>query len=184
MGYLSTLRLFNMATKDGLTGLFNRRHLNLLIDSEIHSVNLNKARKLSIIMCDIDNFKKLNDTYGHQAGDVVLKEVARIMKANCRQSDVVARYGGEEFLIILHGAGVKDSIRIAEAVRQAVAENQITFQGQAYRTSLSMGLAEYANERTKEELIEKADQALYQAKKEGKNRVCVYRQSYSAEKAR
>jgi len=170
--YLGKTRLFNLASKDGLTGLTNRRYLNMLLDAELSSAVLDKARKLSIVMCDIDNFKKLNDTHGHQAGDAILKSYARIMRSKCRQSDVVARYGGEEFVIIFPGAAAKDAFKVAEAIRQAVEEEKFVFKGQPYSTSMSMGLVQFTKEKTKEELIEKADQALYRAKKEGKNRIC------------
>ncbi len=169
--YLGKTRLFNIASKDGLTGLTNRRYLNMLLDSELSSMALDKSRKLSIVMCDIDNFKKLNDTHGHQAGDAILKTFAGIMKSKCRKWDIVARYGGEEFVIILPGAGAKDAMIVAEGIRKAIAEESFVFKRQTYSTSMSMGLAEYSNEKTKEELIEKADQALYRAKNEGKNRV-------------
>lgn len=172
MGYLGTMRLFNLASKDGLTGLINRRYLNMMLDSELNSVTLDKSRKLSVVMCDIDNFKKLNDTHGHQAGDLILKKFAVIMKSKCRQSDIVARYGGEEFMMVFPGAGAKEALKVAEAVRQAISEENFTFKGQPYSTTMSMGLIEYTSERSKEDLIEKADQALYRAKKEGKNRVC------------
>ena len=173
IGYLGTMRLFNLASKDGLTGLVNRRYLNLMLDSELNSVVLDKSRKLTLVMCDIDNFKKLNDTYGHQAGDLILKKFAAIMKSKCRQADIVARYGGEEFVMIFPGAVAKEALKIAEAIRQAISEETFTFKGESYSTSMSMGLAEYSHERSKEELIEKADQALYRAKNEGKNRVCM-----------
>ena len=171
--YLGRSHLFNLASKDGLTGLTNRRYLNMLLDAELDSAALDKTRKLSIVMCDIDNFKKLNDTHGHQAGDAILKNFAKIMKLKCRQADIVARYGGEEFVIIFPGAAAKDALKVAESIRQAIAEEKFIFKGQAYSTSMSMGLAQYENEKTKEDLFEKADQALYRAKEAGKNRVCL-----------
>ena len=174
MALLSNIRLFNLATKDGLTGLYNRRHFNLLIETELTHSRLHKGRNLSLVMCDIDNFKKLNDTHGHQAGDTILNEFAKIMKSKCRQSDMVCRYGGEEFVIILCGAGASEAFKVAESVRQAIAEKSFTFKGQHYSTSLSMGLVEYTKEKTKEELIEKADQALYKAKNQGKNCVVIF----------
>lgn len=174
MGYLSRMHLLNLATRDGLTALYNRRYFNLLIEAELNTARRNESRSLSILMCDIDNFKKLNDTYGHQAGDAVLKEFAATIKSQCRQSDVVARYGGEEFIIVFVGARAVEALETAERIRKAIEAKQFTFKGQAYGTTLSMGLAEFENDATKESLIEKADQALYRAKKEGKNRVCVY----------
>lgn len=171
--YLGKEHLFSLASRDGLTGLKNRRSLNVILDEVLNNSIRHKSRKLSILMCDIDNFKKLNDTHGHQAGDMILKSFAKIMRSKCRQSDIVARYGGEEFLIIFPGVPAKNALRAAESIRKAISEENFVFKGQSYSTSMSMGLAEYTKEKTKEELIEKADQALYRAKKEGKNRVCM-----------
>ena len=173
MGYVSRQRLIKSATRDGLTMLYNRRHFNLVMDAELNAASMNRMRKLSIVMCDIDDFKKLNDTYGHQAGDTVLKEVAGIIKANCRQSDVPARYGGEEFVIVFIGAGAKETMEIAERIRSLIASKKFIFNDQQYRATISMGLTQFSGEKTKESLIEKADQALYRAKKEGKNRICI-----------
>ncbi|MBL7157165.1 MAG: CHASE2 domain-containing protein [Candidatus Omnitrophica bacterium] len=167
-------QLFTEATLDGLTHLYNVKHFNLLLEAEFKNVSLYRNRRLSIIMADLDNFKNLNDTYGHQAGDTILREIANIMKSKCRQLDVVARYGGEEFIIMLVGAGKGWTLGIAEKIRTAVETQQFTFKGESYSTSLSIGVVEYSNEKTKEELIEKADKALYKSKRDGKNRVSVY----------
>ena len=172
--YLKEIKLLKQATRDPLTSLYNRRHFYICMDMEIDNLKYNKSKKLSIIMCDIDNFKKLNDTYGHQAGDAILKRFAHTMRAKCRQADIVGRYGGEEFIIMLSGAGKTDAANIAEKIRSAIEQEVFIFRNQPYKTTLSIGVAEYTNERTKEELIEKADQALYKAKQEGKNRVWVH----------
>ena len=166
-------RLFKQATRDGLTNLYNIRHFNLLFEAEFRNVSTYKSRRLAIIMADIDDFKHANDTYGHQAGDMILKELAKIIQAKCRQTDVVARYGGEEFVIMLSGAGEKEAIDIAEKIRDAVQNKNFKFKNVTYVTTISMGVAEFSNERDKEVLIEKADQALYKAKREGKNRVVL-----------
>ena len=167
-------RLFKQATRDGLTNLYNIRHFNLLFEAEFRNVSVYKSRRLAIIMADIDNFKHANDTYGHQAGDAILKEFARIIQSKCRQTDVVARYGGEEFVIMLSGAGEQEAIDIAEKIRDAVQDKKFKFKDVTYGTTISMGVAEFSNEHDKETLIEKSDQALYKAKNEGKNRVVLY----------
>ncbi|MFA5143536.1 MAG: CHASE2 domain-containing protein [Candidatus Omnitrophota bacterium] len=166
-------RLFRQATRDGLTGLYNIRHFNLLFEAEFRNVSIYKSKRLAIIMADIDNFKHINDTYGHQAGDVVLKEFARIIQSKCRQTDVVARYGGEEFIVMLSGAGEKEALDIAEKIRDGAQNKKFRFKSDNFGTTISMGAAEYTSEHEKEELIEKADKALYKAKEEGKNRVCL-----------
>ncbi len=168
-------RLFKQATRDGLTNLYNIRHFNLLFEAEFRNVSVYKSRRLAVIMADIDNFKHVNDTYGHQAGDAILKEFARIIQSKCRQTDVVARYGGEEFVIMLSGAGEKKAIDIAEKIRCAVQNRKFKFKNITYGTTISMGVAGFSNEHDKETLIEKSDQALYKAKNEGKNRVVLYR---------
>lgn len=170
-------RLFKQATRDGLTNLYNIRHFNLLFEAEFRNVSTYKSRRLAIIMADIDNFKGVNDTYGHRSGDLILKEFARIIQSKCRQTDVVARYGGEEFIVMLSGAGEKEAIDIAEKIREAVQLKRFKFKKKNYGTTISVGIAEFSNEHEKEELIEKADKALYKAKAEGKNRISLYSRS-------
>lgn len=170
-------RLFRQATRDGLTSLYNRRHFNLLYEAEFRNLRMDKFNKLALIMADIDDFKKVNDTYGHQAGDAILKEVARVLISKCRQVDLVARFGGEEFIVMLAGAGEKEAQIIAEKIRAGIAEKTFKFQDVTYSPTISVGVAEYLNEKEKEELIEKADKALYRAKRSGKNKVCLFTSS-------
>ncbi|MCM8761481.1 MAG: diguanylate cyclase [Candidatus Omnitrophica bacterium] len=174
-------RLLRQATRDGLTHLYNIRHFNLLLEAEFRNAAVYKFRNLSLMMADLDNFKKLNDTYGHQAGDLVLKEVAHIIQSKCRQVDVVGRYGGEEFIVMLTGAKIKDAADVAEKIRAAVEAKKFKFKNELYSTSLSIGVVEYTKEKTKDELVEKADTALYNAKREGKNRVCIYKEGMTQE---
>jgi diguanylate cyclase (GGDEF)-like protein len=171
---LERARLFKQATRDGLTSLYNIRHFNLLFEAEFKNVSLYKSRRLSVIMADIDNFKHINDTYGHQAGDVILKEVAKTLQSKCREIDVVARYGGEEFIIMLSGAGEKEACDVAEKIRQAFETKRFRFKNDNYHTTISLGIAEFSGEKNKEELVEKADAALYKSKHEGKNKVSLY----------
>jgi len=172
-------QLFRQATRDGLTLLYNVRHFNLLLEAEFKNLTLYKNRRISLIMMDLDNFKHLNDTYGHPAGDTILREFGGIIQSKCRQIDVPARYGGEEFIIMLVGAGKGFAVGVAEKIREALANKTFNFDGHEYKTSASIGVVEYSDERSKEELIEKADKALYQAKRGGKNRVSVYEEGAS-----
>lgn len=180
---IERIHLFRQATRDGLTGLYNIRHFTLLIEAELKNVSLYKFRHLSVVMFDIDNFKHLNDTYGHQAGDTILREFSKIIQAKCRQIDVVARYGGEEFIVMLSGAAAEDAASVAEKIREAIAERKFRFGADTYSTTISMGVAQYSNEKTKDELIEKADKALYRSKNTGKNRVTIYAPDMAQEKA-
>mgnify|MGYP000937827547 CR=1 FL=1 len=149
------------AYRDGLTGLFNHR----FFQAELRAlVNEERIRDVSLVMVDIDDFKKCNDKYGHQAGDEILQQVSNILLANIRSTDVAARYGGEEFALILPGVGLKGALGVAERIRRSVkAECGIT---------VSLGVSsfpQYAS--TVEDLIRSADKALYKAKGMGKDQV-------------
>lgn len=167
-------RLFKQATRDGLTSVYNVRHFNLLLEAEMKSAAFDRNKRLAVMMFDIDNFKKLNDTYGHQAGDMFLREFAKLMQSKCRQSDVIARYGGEEFIIMLVGAGKKEAVDISEKIRLEFESRKMRVGSESVGTTVSIGVAEFSGEKEKEELVGKADKALYQAKHEGKNKTCVY----------
>lgn len=171
---IERVHLFKQATRDGLTQLYNIRHFNLLFEAEFNNASTLKFRALSIIMADIDNFKYANDTYGHQAGDLILRDVANIIQSKCRALDVVGRYGGEEFIIMLSGAKASDAAHLAEKIRIAVEDRKFRIGNVIYSTTISVGVAEYSNESTKDELVEKADKALYYSKKNGKNKVTAY----------
>lgn len=171
---IERVHLFKQATRDGLTQLYNIRHFNLLFEAEFNNASTLKFRALSVIMADIDNFKHANDTYGHQAGDLILQDVANIIQSKCRALDVVGRYGGEEFIIMLSGAKISDAAHLAEKIRVAVEDRKFRIGNIIYTTTISVGVAEYSNESNKGELIEKADKALYYSKKNGKNKVTAY----------
>ncbi len=165
-------RLFMLATKDGLTGLYVKRHFNLLLEAEMNSVKTRGGR-LSIIMADIDHFKKVNDTHGHQVGDFILKEIAGIVMSCCRQLDIPSRYGGEEFIIMLPGADKSEAVMAAERIRKRTEEHNFRMGQKTYRITVSFGVAAFKDENTRDELIRKADEALYKAKGDGRNRVCA-----------
>jgi diguanylate cyclase (GGDEF)-like protein len=155
----------DLAVRDGLTGLFNRRYFNELIEVEVNRVKRFPAA-LSLLMLDIDNFKNYNDTQGHPAGDELLKGAARVLKNSVRAVDIVCRYGGEEFVIILPQANKKAAQIIAERMRVQM--------GLYLPTTISIGIATLPDDASEvEQLVEQADKALYQAKKSGKNKWCV-----------
>ncbi|MFW6164149.1 MAG: GGDEF domain-containing protein, partial [Planctomycetota bacterium] len=161
-----------LALHDGLTNLYNHRHFVATLDTEIE-----KARKIdapvSLIMADIDNFKRYNDTHGHPRGDVLLRQVAKILLENTRQRDIVARYGGEEFVIILPVTGRYGARRVAETIRAQIEQHPFHGEDQSGPITVTLGVAVFPQDAaTAEELIQQADDALYRGKDEGKNRVC------------
>ncbi len=161
---------------DSLTELFNLRAFQQLLGIEIARAEREKW-PVSLVMLDIDDFKAFNDTNGHPMGNLVLKRLSWLLKQNCRNCDFVARYGGEEFTIIFPHTGKEDAEIMANRIRKAVEENGFEQDGLSakYNFTISLGVAEYpVDAEDKDNLIEKADQALYQAKREGKNRVAVY----------
>lgn len=160
------------AMVDGLTGLANHRTFQqTLHDLCRHTSSTHGNRKFSLIMADVDNFKIYNDTHGHQAGDSVLKTVARVMTSKLRQGDLAARYGGEEFAVLLRGTDKAEALAIADRIRSSVA-------AQPYERgtiTISMGISEYPDDSTTPgEIIEKADRALYHAKITGRNKIVVW----------
>lgn len=163
-----------LAITDSLTGIYNRRFLEEKLSHELIRAKAYN-RYLSIIMADIDHFKRINDTYGHKVGDEVLKALALILKANIRGDDTVARYGGEEFVILLSGASKYDAYRIAERIRVEVEETSFEEIGVPEKITVSFGISCFPEDGEDPiELLKKADQALYQAKTLGRNRVEVF----------
>ncbi len=158
-----------MATTDGLTGLFNHRTFQGRLDEQLATAR-RYGRKLSFILTDIDHFKPVNDTYGHQTGDYVLKGVARILKEQARDTDIVARYGGEEFAIIMPETDAKGAHAIAERIRERVLKEVFQTEQGPLKVTLSLGVATFPDQNVeKAQLIELADQCLYFAKDHGRN---------------
>lgn len=159
------------ATLDALTGFYNRRQLEERIKQEASSAR-RQHRSLCAIMTDIDYFKKVNDTYGHSAGDLVLKTVSREIKNQLRDYDVAGRYGGEEFVILLPFTKIEEAKMVAERLRNAVESKKIELAGKQHiNVTISLGVSEYKGEK---DFIENADKALYKAKESGRNKVIVY----------
>ena len=128
---------------------------------------------LSVLMIDIDDFKKVNDTYGHTVGDKVLKTIAQILKTKLRATDVVGRYGGEEFLVVLPETDLQAALTVAEKLRTEVAKKTFKYKDQVFKVTISLGAAQLKEGETIEELINRADQALYTSKRSGKNRTTL-----------
>ena len=159
---------------DPLTGLHNRRYLNETLGREMIQAERENL-PVSIILADIDHFKKINDTYGHQAGDIVLIEIACLIKEHARGSDIICRYGGEEFLLVLLNTMPDAAAKRADEIRQRAAALRIHHEQETIMVTISFGLATYPDHGTNaEELIIKADHALYQSKHAGRNRVTIW----------
>lgn len=172
-------RLFHLATRDGLTELYVIRHFRLIMNQIVREVNIHK-QPLSVILLDIDNFKRINDTYGHPAGDMVLKKIAALILAFIRKHrpfheiDFAARYGGEEFIIMLRKAGLRESSTVAERIRKHIEETKFEWEGRQIPVTISLGVAVlHSGENVPDPMVHRADAALYRAKRSGKNQVCV-----------
>ncbi|MEP6732235.1 MAG: diguanylate cyclase [bacterium] len=165
-------RLRYMSQTDALTGLDNRRNLNERIEEMFaHAKRLEEP--FSLVMVDLDKFKTVNDTYGHQAGDEVLKQLASILREEAREIDRVGRYGGEEFMLLLPGAKLDDAFSFSERVRNRIEAHTFTFPGGTLVRTASFGVASWPHEKIQEpdDLVRSADDALYVAKETGRNRV-------------
>jgi len=159
------------ALSDPLTGLANRRHLMKTLKDRIRTARLDPLAKISVAMVDIDHFKQVNDTYGHQAGDAVLKGVAGAITSALRGTDLAGRYGGEEFLVILQ-TGRKGAYKVAERIRRNIEKLKVKHEGKTITVTASVGYAACTGVTVSpDELVARADTYLYQAKHEGRNRV-------------
>jgi len=173
---LYQMRLAEGALQDPLTGLYNRRHLDDRLGSELAAAQRH-GRPLSLLMVDIDHFKDVNDAHGHLAGDETLKMVAFVLRGAVRKEDVLARYGGEEFVVIARETGLDGARALAERIRRAVEKSRCSWQGTelgvtvSIGVTVSVGLTEYVPGRSEREFVEAADRALYAAKQQGRNRV-------------
>lgn len=163
-----------MSVTDGLTGLYNRRHFESNIEREFLRVKRYKA-ELSLAMIDIDHFKNVNDTYGHQFGDYVLKEISNIIFASFRKTDMIYRYGGEEIAVILTETSLENSIIPLERLREKVSQHEFIYNGQSINMTISIGVGQFCEETKHErDLIKCADSALYEAKQGGRNKLVAF----------
>jgi two-component system, cell cycle response regulator len=167
-------QMIDAALRDGLTRCYNKKFFQDRLETEFAYAKRHKTM-LSLVMYDVDYFKKVNDNYGHLAGDAVLVHLARITQATIRTEDVLARYGGEEFAVICRGTPLLNAGVLGERLRTRVELENFDYQGSRLPVTISVGVAALpeANVQTPSELIRDADSALYEAKKSGRNRVCL-----------
>ena len=166
-----------MAITDSLTQLFNRGFFEKKFSQEFEAAQSDN-HPLSLVIVDIDLFKKINDTYGHLAGDKILQDLGKILTSSVREEDLVFRFGGEEFIIILHEEK-EEAQKVAERIRQKVEDFSRKGNEGPEKFTISLGVASYPEDaQNARELLIKADQALYQAKKQGRNRVVSYQDDF------
>ena len=167
-------RLKQLTKTDFLTQLFNRGHWEENLIQEFKRLQ-RYQHKSTLLMCDIDHFKRINDTYGHAAGDVVIQAIADAVRKNLRSTDIAGRYGGEEYAVLLVDTTLKQATVLAERLRQSVEALCIAYNGQQLKVTLSLGLAEYHTDMTEHrQWIEAADKGLYQSKANGRNQVTCF----------
>jgi two-component system cell cycle response regulator len=166
-------QLFESALRDGLTNTFNRRYFLDRLHGELRFA-VRHGKPIALLFVDIDHFKKINDTYGHQAGDQVLAGVARVMMTTIRAEDVLARYGGEEFAVICREIELAGAEALAKRLVAAVSRKPFEFGGQQISTTISVGAAVDRGKSEAQTFIAAADSAMYEAKRSGRNRVCMH----------
>lgn len=160
--------LYEIATHDEKTGLYNYKFFKNVFALEIAKAK--RGNSLSLIIADIDDFKKRNDKFGHLTGDRILKELARVLKKDLRESDVVARYGGEEFLIMLPETSLKKAFKVAKRIRKEISLDNFLSR---YKITISIGISEFRKKDNLAKMLKRADSALLKAKKQGKDRVVL-----------
>lgn len=168
------IQLQQQATTDHLTGLHNHRRFDVIFNEQITGV-AERGEQLSLLLLDIDFFKKVNDTYGHPAGDAVLQELGKLLKTNTRSFDAVSRNGGEEFSVLMPDCSAERALEIAERIRKKVEHHSFSYQkGPRIPLTVSIGVATYPlHVENPADLIARADEGLYKAKRTGRNRVCT-----------
>ncbi len=165
--------IYRMTIVDGLTQIHNKRYLFEALERECIRARRHE-RALSLVMFDIDYFKKINDQFGHLAGDYALRELARVVLERIRRDEIFARYGGEEFSIVLPETDLEGARALAEDIRKRVHEHEFMFQGETIPLTISLGCARLLEtDRAAQDLIQRADEKLYEAKHQGRNRVCA-----------
>ncbi len=170
-------KYIHLSFKDSLTGVYNRRYLQVILP-KIWAISIREDMPLSCVMLDIDHFKKVNDNYSHQAGDVVLQCIAKKAEDGARGADVVARYGGEEFVILMNNTNIEGAVYHIEEIRNKIEEMTVQYHNLNLKVTISAGVSERKLNAitTGEKLIHSADKALYAAKNGGRNQVRAYSQ--------
>lgn len=166
--------LQRLSSTDRLTGLFNRGHWEEILRQD-YARHRRYAINSALVMCDIDHFKQINDTYGHQAGDRVIQHTANLIRQSIRDSDVAGRYGGEEFVVLLPDTDSQGALVFAERLRQSVEAYEVQHESHTIRFTISLGIADLGQPSSGHaQLIEWADNALYTSKSGGRNQVTLY----------
>jgi diguanylate cyclase (GGDEF)-like protein len=168
-------QMYESALRDGLTKVFNKKYFTDYLEKEF-AFAARHGGPLALIFLDIDHFKKINDTHGHPAGDFVLSELSQLMAGSLRTEDVLARFGGEEFTVLCRGSDQKGALIVAERLRKAVEQRKFTFGGTDIPVTISLGVAAVPESGVQDHssFLAAADKALYEAKRTGRNRVCVH----------
>jgi len=178
IGYRIGLReqvITNLALIDPLTALYNKRYFKNRLEQEFKRFKRNKSIRYALILIDLDFFKAINDTYGHQAGDSVLKSVSATIMGVCRENEIAARVGGEELCIIACGCDLAQAKHLADRIRKSIEHSHCTWQGECIKVTASLGIS--IAENTTEnawQIYQQADEAMYKAKQTGRNKVCVF----------
>jgi len=169
-------QMYESALRDGLTKAFNKKYFTDRLESEF-TFSTRHSSPLALVLFDIDHFKRVNDTHGHQAGDHVLFEISALLSSALRAEDVFARYGGEEFAVICRGSDESQAQVVGERLRKAVENNRFVYDGTVIPVTISVGIAVLPNAAVKDasDIVAFADQALYKSKNAGRNRVTVYK---------
>jgi two-component system cell cycle response regulator len=167
--------MYKLSTLDGLTGVYNKRFFTELLETEAERA-MRYQRALSLLMCDVDHFKKINDTYGHLAGDHVLRTLGALLNQHVRKQDMAARYGGEEFAVVSPETPALGAVQLAEKIRVLVAQQVFEYAGVSMPVTISIGVATWCEQGPPKcdatALLAEADGYLQKAKQEGRNRVC------------
>ena len=173
---INNSQLLEMTTTDIMTHLKLKHYFFTLLMEHLYTINSSGEKKetLSILMIDIDFFKNINDTYGHAAGDIVLEEVAKIIKSCTRNADTAARYGGEEFVVMLNNTSASAALAVAARIRKSVEEKSSMYDGKKINVTISIGVSSYNFDlESAKSIVERADKALYESKQNGRNRVTL-----------
>lgn len=179
---IENYKLRKISTIDDLTKTYLRKYVESAFEKEIVKAKGNES-KISVVMADIDNFKHINDNYGHMKGDEALVKIAKVIRVNTRNTDYIGRYGGEEFIMLLPQADENEAYLVCENIRKSI--ECLTFYNEGIPLTISLGIATFPDQgHTKEELVEKADQALYHSKEEGKNRTTIWNKDIGSHRKR
>lgn len=168
---IALTKLKNIAYRDHLTGLLNRRLMFDAINNE-YDLCLEEDLSFALIMCDVDDFKRINDQYGHSSGDIVLREIAELMRSSIKPNDMISRWGGEEFLILGKSYSLQDGVSLSEKVRNAIENHKIQVKDVFLSVTMTFGVVAFDRNKSVDQLISDADSLLYEGKRGGKNCVC------------